>query len=77
MVTYLSYWFIDIDECEKDQHDCKSKAYCHNTDGNHTCVCPKGYSGDGTKEVGCQPLHKNANSIVLLTVLGKQLSIPL
>ncbi|KEH39811.1 wall-associated receptor kinase-like protein [Medicago truncatula] len=61
----------DINECEKDLlHDCKTKAYCNNTDGKYNCFCPKGYSGNGTKEVGCQLDDENANSIVLLIVLG-------
>jgi len=72
MVTYLSYGFTGIDECEEDLHDCKTKANCNNTDGNYNCFCPKGYSGNGTKEEGCQLLHKNANLIVLTTVFGKQ-----
>ncbi|KAK2399073.1 putative wall-associated receptor kinase [Trifolium repens] len=56
----------DIDECESEtyKHRCKTKANCKNIDGNHTCVCPKGYSGDGTMAGGCQ------NSKVLPTVLG-------
>jgi len=72
MFTYLSYGFTDIDECDKDLHDCKTKAHCNNTDGNYNCFCPKGYSGNGTKEGGCQLLRKNANLIVLTTVFGKQ-----
>jgi hypothetical protein len=71
MVTYLSYGLTDIDECESEtyKHRCKTKANCKNIDGNHTCVCPKGYSGDGTMAGGCQ------NSKVLPTVLGKELSM--
>ena len=78
MVTYLSYGFTDIDECEKDLHNCKTKANCNNADGSYNCFCPKGYSGDGTKKEGCQrdDENANANSIVLPIVLGKQLSIP-
>ena len=79
MVTYLSYGITDIDECEKDLHNCTTKANCVNTDGEYNCFCPNGYSGNGRKEVGCQLLvdeNANANSIVLPIVLGKQLSIP-
>ncbi|CAL5206386.1 unnamed protein product [Lathyrus oleraceus] len=57
----------DVNECENDTHECKTKANCRNTDGNHTCFCPKGSSGDGTLNGGCQ---ENANRIVLPTVLG-------
>ncbi|XP_076915963.1 wall-associated receptor kinase 2-like [Bidens hawaiensis] len=42
----------DINECEIGKHDCKYE--CVNIEGNHTCTCPKGYSGDGTKSgTGC------------------------
>ncbi|CAI8583696.1 unnamed protein product [Vicia faba] len=47
----------DINECENDTHECKTKANCKNIDGSHTCFCPKwGSSGDGTKKGGCQNL---------------------
>ena len=73
MFTYLSYGFTDIDECETESHKCKTKAHCNNTNGNHTCFCPKGQSGDGTKERGCQT---KTTIILPLTVIGKQLSMP-
>ncbi|XP_058724818.1 putative wall-associated receptor kinase-like 16 [Vicia villosa] len=57
----------DIDECEIGPHECKTKENCRNTDGNHTCFCPKGSSGDGTLKGGCQ---QNLNTIVLPIVLG-------
>ena len=28
-------------------HDCDAHAICTNTQGDHSCVCEKGYSGDG------------------------------
>jgi hypothetical protein len=69
--------FSDIDECATKTHVCKNKANCRNTLGNHTCFCPEGQTGNGTKEGGCQQVHPNATPIVLPTVLGKQLSMPL
>ncbi|RYR55128.1 hypothetical protein HN51_017135 [Arachis hypogaea] len=44
---------IDIDECKTGQHSCVSDHNCHNTNGFYTCFCPKGQSGNGTKEDGC------------------------
>ncbi|QHN89055.1 Wall-associated receptor kinase [Arachis hypogaea] len=44
---------IDIDECKTGQHSCVSDHNCHNTNGSYTCFCPKGQSGNGTKEDGC------------------------
>ncbi|XP_057721871.1 wall-associated receptor kinase 2-like [Arachis stenosperma] len=44
----------DIDECKTGQHSCVSDHNCHNTNGSYICVCPKGQSGKGTKEDGCQ-----------------------
>ncbi|RHN76862.1 putative protein kinase RLK-Pelle-WAK family [Medicago truncatula] len=57
----------DTDECEKNKHGCKTKANCKNTIGNYTCFCPRGQSGDGTKERGCQT---KATPILPLTVIG-------
>ena len=37
--------FIDIDECASTP--CDFNAVCANTDGNFTCTCHIGYSGDG------------------------------
>ena len=37
----------DIDECATGDHTCHANADCSNTDGNFTCSCSSGYSGDG------------------------------
>ena len=39
--------FLDINECTAGVSDCHSNATCTNTDGNHTCACNDGYTGDG------------------------------
>lgn len=67
---YLPGGCTDIDECATKTHVCKNKANCNNTLGSHTCFCPKGQTGNGTKEGGCQKVHLNATRIVLPTVLG-------
>ncbi|KAI4389746.1 hypothetical protein MLD38_001939 [Melastoma candidum] len=56
----------DIDECTDPMlNDCVKG--CSNTPGNYTCVCPKGYRGDGRRSGdGC-----TANqSLVLKIVVG-------
>ena len=48
---YVFYSFFlrvpDIDECNDGTDDCHDMAQCTNTDGNFTCECNQGYSGDG------------------------------
>lgn len=34
---------LDIDECERDLHDCQPSQQCTNTPGSFTCTCPDGY----------------------------------
>ncbi|KAK2399079.1 putative wall-associated receptor kinase [Trifolium repens] len=56
---YLPGGCTDIDECAKNLHGCKNSANCINTAGNHTCFCPVGQTGDGTKEGGCKLPDRN------------------
>ena len=37
----------DIDECATGVANCAIAATCMNTDGNYTCSCNIGYTGDG------------------------------
>ncbi|KAK9063848.1 hypothetical protein SSX86_017720 [Deinandra increscens subsp. villosa] len=39
----------NINECERQIHDCEDKHICVDTPGNYTCTCKDGYSGDGRK----------------------------
>ncbi|KAG5221962.1 wall-associated receptor kinase [Salix suchowensis] len=50
---YLPDGCQDVDECQdSNRNKCLKK--CHNTIGNYTCPCPKGYHGDGRKDgEGC------------------------
>ncbi|KAI4819529.1 hypothetical protein KUCAC02_004774 [Chaenocephalus aceratus] len=34
---------VDINECERDEHDCQPSQQCINTLGAFTCQCPDGY----------------------------------
>ena len=44
----------EVDECAEGTHDCDVNAKCTNTDGNYTCTCRAGYSGDGRTCTGMQ-----------------------
>lgn len=47
--------FSDINECE-DPSNSPCYNSCINTQGNYTCSCPSGHSGDGRKDgTGCNP----------------------
>jgi len=37
----------DIDECEVNNGGCHMQAICNNTEGNFTCTCQSGFTGDG------------------------------
>lgn len=39
--------FLDIDECDTEEHSCSADAVCNNTRGSYNCDCKPGYSGDG------------------------------
>lgn len=38
---YFAY-FVDIDECLEDNHQCAFR--CHNIIGSYKCTCPKGFT---------------------------------
>ena len=44
--------FLDIDECQKNTHDCHLKATCQNTNGSFVCICLFGLNGDGRNCTG-------------------------
>ncbi|XP_052005693.1 EGF-containing fibulin-like extracellular matrix protein 2 [Xyrauchen texanus] len=40
---------LDVDECERDTHDCQPSQQCFNSEGSFTCQCPDGYRKVGTE----------------------------
>ena len=40
-------FYIDLDECTTNSHNCDGDATCANTVGSFNCTCNQGYSGDG------------------------------
>uniref|UniRef100_A0A673YZ60 EGF containing fibulin extracellular matrix protein 2a n=1 Tax=Salmo trutta TaxID=8032 RepID=A0A673YZ60_SALTR len=40
---------VDVNECERDEHDCQPSQQCINTPGAFTCQCPDGYRKVGTE----------------------------
>merc|ERR1711871_307704 len=42
------YKCVDVDECAAGMHNCHAQATCANTQGDFTCSCKSGYTGDGT-----------------------------
>ena len=51
IVNILGYHFLpiaaDIDECQRNTHNCNVSANCTNTPGSFFCTCNPGYTGDG------------------------------
>ena len=41
--------FIDINECERDTHECDGNATCTNTIGDYNCTCNVGFNGNGSE----------------------------
>ena len=39
--------FADVNECALGTHRCNENAVCINTNGNYTCQCTTGFSGNG------------------------------
>ena len=47
------YLHVDVDECESDDlNNCHENAQCTDTEGNYSCSCYLGYTGDGVNCTG-------------------------
>ena len=44
----LFFLLVDLDECERGDHDCHKYGVCHNEIGSYSCHCQFGYVGNGT-----------------------------
>ena len=44
---FMCGFLSDIDECAAGTNMCHQEATCTNTDGNYSCTCNSGYTGDG------------------------------
>ncbi|RHN77756.1 putative protein kinase RLK-Pelle-WAK family [Medicago truncatula] len=60
----------DINECKTGNNTCIYKDHCHNIDGSYKCFCPKGQSGNGTREGGC-----HTQDVVIKVVIGSSAGI--
>lgn len=50
-ITFLSF-ILDVNECFFGKDNCNYNAYCNNTEGNFTCTCNIGFTGDGVTCTG-------------------------
>ncbi|KAG6674130.1 wall-associated receptor kinase-like 2 isoform X2 [Carya illinoinensis] len=68
---YLSDGCKDIDECGIQIHGCAADATCVNHVGFYTCLCPKGYEGDGRKEgTTCRAQGSDSRKIIPIAIIG-------
>ncbi|XP_042963959.1 wall-associated receptor kinase 5-like isoform X3 [Carya illinoinensis] len=68
---YLSDGCKDIDECGIQIHGCAADATCVNHVGFYTCLCPKGYEGDGRKEgTACRAQGSDSRKIIPIAIIG-------
>ena len=65
----MLFGLIDIDECGDDTiNPCILNSMCINTPGSVTCVCPRGFYGDGRKDgKGCIKVTKSKSKTIILT----------
>ena len=74
---HVCCFVLDINECEGSTSQCVSVASCNNLPGNFSCVCPKGFKGDGTRNgTGCTSFGGGGNQTVVISIaLGKYIYI--
>ncbi|XP_022768052.1 wall-associated receptor kinase 2-like [Durio zibethinus] len=72
---YLPNGCQDIDEC-KDPNLNNCVKICENTKGNYTCLCPKGYRGDGRKDgTGCVATQSGSLVVGLTVGIGVGITV--
>ena len=47
--------YTDINECETDNSTCHENAVCFNNEGDFSCQCATGFTGDGYNN--CSGMH--------------------
>lgn len=47
IICLIRFVLADIDECSIETNDCHDHADCENNNGNYTCTCKSGFSGNG------------------------------
>ncbi|CAH9067572.1 unnamed protein product [Cuscuta epithymum] len=70
---YHSSGCRDVDECSNKtapDYPCVESAICKNHDGGYTCLCLKGYEGDGQKK-GTKCTHKPSH----VPIIGSSVSV--
>ena len=58
--TLIMFTVSDVDECNEENliPGCVISATCMNVDGNFTCTCPTGFTGDGRESgSGCTGMN--------------------
>ena len=63
-LSWNSFFFLDVNECNDDLHNCHSDANCENTEGSYNCTCRPGYTGDG---FNCQPEETSTTATTTTT----------
>ncbi|XP_042067944.1 wall-associated receptor kinase-like 1 [Salvia splendens] len=76
---YLSPGCEDIDECiDNMTNTCVSSSTCINEPGAFHCSCPKGYTGDGTKDgTGCIQKPPSKTKMIILIGISSGLGFSL
>ena len=48
IIISLLQFYLDVNECLSERHDCDVNADCINTEGGYNCSCREGFMGNGT-----------------------------
>ena len=62
-------FFVDVNECLTNSHDCHSDADCMNKIGSYNCTCRSGYVGNGTICTGIKVFDVKISPSLLLKFL--------
>lgn len=64
---------IDMNECDRGDHQCDRNAECMNTEGSYECKCRNGYEGDGKQCTSMSFKYFTKRSIIELIIKSAQL----